>query len=266
MRHWKKVKDKRFLGIGVGVHGLVDHKKGISLYAPHFKWKNVKVKENLEEEFALPVWVDNDVRVMALGEKWAGDGEKFKNFIFINAGYGIGSAIIINNQLYYGLNMTAGEFGHMSIVEDGPKCSCGNHGCIEALASVGRIIKRYKPEFKNFNDYDKTSLIWDDFVKSAINGKKQTKDILIESANYLGSGVANLVNLFNPEAVIIGGELMKVEKIVMPEIIKQVKTKSLDVPGESVKIAAATHSEKYGVIGAASKVMQEYFNIEKDGR
>lgn len=129
-------------GIGVGVMGLVEPKSGVLHFSLHHNWKDLPIKSILEEEFKLPVIVDNDSRAMVLGEYWFGAGRGVKNLVLINVSDGIGSGMIINGKLYYGVGGIAGEIGHASISYNGPKCGCGNYGCLETFVSGLAIVTR----------------------------------------------------------------------------------------------------------------------------
>ena len=121
-----KIDKEKILGVGVALHGIVDARTGISIHALYYGWKNINIKEKLEEELGLTVYVDNDVRAMALGESWFGATKDIANFVTLNISNGIGAGIIINNTPYYGVNFSAGEIGHIVVEADGDKCNCGN--------------------------------------------------------------------------------------------------------------------------------------------
>ena len=191
----------RIYGLGVGVHGMVDPVRGYSLYAPHFKWRDIPVRKELEERLKIPVLIDNDVRVMALAEKWNGRND----FVLINTGPGIGAAIVLDGELYYGRNYSAGEFGHMTIIKDGPLCSCGNTGCLEALVSTDNLVYRYKPGLKEQISRQELDEEWVKLLDEAREGEEGACQIIGEIGEYLGMGLSNLVNLLNPDEIILAG-------------------------------------------------------------
>ena len=127
--------NQRILGIGVGFHGVVDYKSGISIYAPAFDWRFVNIKALLENEFKIPVIVDNDARVMVLAEKWFGKYRSLKNLIFLSLDSGVGGGILIDGKIFRGSNSASGEIGHIRVKDNGVKCLCGNYGCLETIAS-----------------------------------------------------------------------------------------------------------------------------------
>ncbi|MFW5992437.1 MAG: ROK family transcriptional regulator [Halanaerobiaceae bacterium] len=131
-------------GIGIGMHGLVDYARGISIYPPAFGWTNTPVAEPLKREFDLPVIMENNVRALTLGENWFGAARKLRDFICLKVGPGIGSGIFTDGKLFRGTSNSAGEIGHTMVDEDGPLCTCGNYGCLESLASIPAIVGEQK--------------------------------------------------------------------------------------------------------------------------
>lgn len=249
----------KIIGLGLGIHGPVNPRKGLSLYAPHFNWKNKNIKEEMVKLVDYPVFIDNDVRMMALGEKWGGVGKNYDNFIFVNLGYGIGSGIIINGELYYGNDWTAGEFGHMTILEEGPICSCGNQGCLEAVISIDHLVKKYFNESEKSNLYLETKQQWTMLNQEAQREKNAARNIILEAANYLGTGLANLVNLFNPRAIILGGDMMTAEDYILPVVREKVNSKSLQITADGMEIHSSSYRELAGARGAATAVLEDIF-------
>ena len=137
-----KIEKEKILGAGVALHGIVNARTGMSIYSPYYGWKEINIKEALENELNLGVYVDNDVRAMALGESWFGITKDISNFVTLNISNGIGAGIIINNKPYYGVDFSAGEIGHIVVEGDGDKCNCGNYGCLETVASNNNITKK----------------------------------------------------------------------------------------------------------------------------
>ncbi len=253
------IEANKIYGLGVGVHGMVDPEKGYSLFAPHFKWRDIALKERLEEEFDLPVFIDNDVRVMALAEKWNGRD----NFLFVNTGSGIGAAIVLNGNLHYGRDYSAGEFGHMIVEKDGPLCSCGNNGCMEALISTDRLVRQYNSDINGKISHQELHSGWLELLDDARNGDRNVLDIIADTAEYLGMGLANLVNLLNPEEIILGGEFVEGADLILSLLQEEVKDKTLEIPGKELLIEVTTFGEWVGAIGGATMVLQELFNFKE---
>jgi len=137
-----KLPVSKYLGIGLGMPGLLDTSSGSVLFSPDFKWENVNLTGPVKSRFSMPVYMTNVTRAMAVGEKYFGLAKNVDHFLCINLGYGIGSAIMIHNEIYSGSSDSSGEFGHMTLEKNGPQCSCGNYGCLEALASANAMSKK----------------------------------------------------------------------------------------------------------------------------
>ncbi len=232
-----KVKIK---AIGIGAPGPILYEKGIVVEAPNMPgWKRVHLKEIFEKEFRVPVFVDNDANCAALAEAWFGAGKFVKHFLYITVSTGIGGGIIIDKKLYRGAIGAAGEFGHMIIdSENKYQCACGNHGCLEALAS-GTAIKKI------------TGMDAIAAHLAAHQGDKKAKKALDEVAHYLAIGIANLVNIFNPEMIVIGGGLSNMWQHIGLPVKKEFKKYALTLPAKSVKIVRAKLKGDAGVLGAA---------------
>ena len=233
----RKVKIK---AIGIGAPGPILYEKGIVVEAPNLPgWKRVNLKKILEKEFRVPVFVDNDANCAALAEAWFGAGRFAKNFVYMTISTGIGGGIIINKRIYRGAIGGAGEIGHMTIDPNGPKCGCGNYGHLEALAS-GSAIKK------------KTGMDAISVELAARQGDKKALKAIQETAHYLAIGISNLVNIFNPELIIIGGGLSNIRELLFVPIRKEFKNYALTLPAQSVKIVRAKLGTKAGVLGAAA--------------
>ena len=265
------IKIDSIMGIGIGVHGIVNSSEGISIYAPAFKWRNVDIKRILEDEFNLSVFIDNDVRAMALGEMWFGAARGVDDFVFINIGSGIGSGIMIGGELYKGASYGAGEIGHISIDDSGPKCNCGNYGCLEVMASGPAIARRVINQIKMGKSTLVTGLVNDDLTKisgeiiyeAARMGDAVASDTLQETGRYIGIAVSSLINILNPRLILIGGGVSMAGDFIFRPLIEVAKKKSMKDSGENVSIMPAGLMENCGVIGAATLVIKDFFQIPK---
>lgn len=250
----------KIFGVGIGIHGLVDTDKGISLYAPHFNWHDIEIKKQIEQKVDYPVIIDNDVRMMAYAEKWEGKDD----FIFIYTGYGIGSAIVLDGNLLHGKNWSAGEFGHMTIKEDGPDCICGDKGCLNALISVKNLVKKYYDNLPEELGHEEIEKRWNNLVLDAKSGKKAAKKIFEDVGKYLGIAIANVINLLDPQHIIIGGVYTSAEDILYPIIKKEVEKHALKQALKNVKITSTSFGENIGSIGAGNRLIEEIFTLEDD--
>ena len=262
------VEKEKIKGIGVGISGIVDYQKGICLFCPNIKgWENVPVKRLLEEKFGMEVSIDDSSRMAALAEHWCGLARKVENFIFVNVGVGMGSGIFTNGQLYRGSRGTAGELGHTTIDENGPRCQCGNRGCLETLVSGPAIIRRTRERLEE----GVVSLIGEmsggDFAKitpemvaqAARKGDKLAFNIMEKTGRYLGIGIANAVNLFNPELVIIGAGVSGAGDLFLDTVKRTVKARALHTASTSVDIKLSELGDITAARGAAILVLKEIF-------
>lgn len=263
---------QRIIGIGIGMHGLVDYIKGISIYPPAFGWDNVQVAEIIGEEFDLPVILENNVRALTLAENCFGVGKNLNNFICLKVGAGIGSGIFIDGHLYRGASNSAGEIGHTMVDEDGPLCTCGNYGCLESLASNPAIVRRvekllkqgavsgiYSILEKHLEDLD-LELVF----HAAHCGDHLARQILENTGVYLGTAISNLVNILNPEAVIISGEIVMAGDIILEPLRATVHNRALNYPLKHLKIISSKLNKDGVAIGAAALIMESIFNLDSE--
>ncbi|QCX33914.1 ROK family transcriptional regulator [Caloramator sp. E03] len=257
------------LGIGIGVHGIVNPIEGVSLYAPNFNWENLNIKSIIENQFDLPVFIDNDVRVMALGEKWFGAAKSVRDFVFINVGSGIGAAIFINDKLYRGSLFGAGEIGHISIVENGPRCSCGNFGCLEVMASGTALEKKIISDINlgkesiilNLVNEDLSKITGEIIYEAAKMGDRLAINTFYDIGSYLGLAVSNLINILNPEMIIIGGGVALAGDFILKPLRNITYKKSMKHLSQKTTILSSYLKEDCGVIGAATLVFDDFFNV-----
>ncbi len=259
-------KDK-YLGIGVGMHGLVDTEQGISIFAPNLKLHDIPLKALLEEEFNLPVEMENDVRALALAESWFGQGQGIANFICINIASGLGAGIVLDHKLYEGSSFTAGEIGHTTIDIDGPQCTCGNHGCLEALAAGPAIAQRARNRIRQ----GQSSLLkaWTHANLEAITAKMVHEaaeqgdelaiGVLADTGRYLGIGIANLLNTLNPSRIILTGGVSRAGQFVLEPLKETVARRALEAPARAVSIVTSQMGEDASAIGAFTLVLRRIF-------
>ena len=262
---WKKIS-----GIGVAAPGLID-KEGTMLITPNFSWRDTPLRKILKREFYIPVFVDNNVNAMALAESEFGKGQGVKNFVFINVGMGIGAGVVINGELFHGESNCTGEIGHTTVDYNGPKCSCGNNGCLEVMASGPAIAKRAikaikegeKSLISELVNYDLNQISAEIVATAANQGDKLGRSIMEETGEYLGTGVANIVNLFNPELVIVGGGVARAGDLIFEPLKKAVQQRAFSVSAEVAKIIPVSLGKDCTVIGAAALVLKEMFKITR---
>lgn len=255
----------KFIGIGVGIHGLVDPKKGISIFAPAFKWHNIPIKSILEEKFNTKIIIDNDVRVMALGHKWFGEAAKNDNFALINLGEGIGGALVINGELYSGKTFGAGEIGHIKVTKRQYDCDCGNNGCLTTVASEEGIVERLKEnvikgEKSIFSTENINNITFEDVVNAANDNDELSINVIKNAGKYIGRAIGILINVFNPEKVILTGKILLVKDIIQDDISKNAYDSSIKENYDKTEIVYSTQ-EDLSVISAATLVLNDLFKV-----
>jgi glucokinase len=252
---------KQVGGVGIGAPGAVDFGAGTVIFAPNLTgWKDVSLKKELEKQLGVPVFVENDANIAVLGVHVAELKAKPKHVVGIFVGTGIGGGLIIHGEPYSGFNHTAGEIGHMVIDINGPKCGCGNRGCFEALASRTAIFQRIKAGVKDGEKTILTDMLGDsledlrsgDLRKAIRRGDKFVSKVIEQTAEYIGIGVSNLVNIFGPEVVVLGGGLMEaLSDEMMSVITKTAKDHAMPGTLKGVEIVASKLGDNAGITGAA---------------
>ncbi|WP_434642411.1 ROK family transcriptional regulator [Thermoanaerobacterium thermosaccharolyticum] len=257
---------KGILGIGIGVPGITDYKRGVVLKAPNLNWENVELKKMVEERFNLKVYIDNEANTGAIGEKWFGGGRNAKNFVYVSAGIGIGTGIIINNELYRGSSGLAGEMGHMTIDINDHMCSCGNRGCWENYASEKSLFLFIKERLEAGQEDDFLSgenidsLDINDIAGYAELGSQLAIDAINEISKNLSVGIVNIVNTFNPDLVLIGNTLSGIGDMLIDAVKQYVKEKCLVSRYNDVAIEISKLGMLERAIGAATLVISEVFS------
>lgn len=241
---------QKLIGVGIGIHGLVDPEKGKSIFAPHFNWNQVNIKKILSKKYQQPIFIDNDVRMMAAGEIWLGRD----NFVFINTGSGIGGALVFNSELYYGNSYAAGELGHLKLIDDGPQCHCGKKGCLEALAAKESIINRYQKLKQS-----KGKIKFDKIINNYQKGESEALIVIDDALKYFARAISNLINILNPEAIVIGGLFAEYEKILIDPLTQIVGRETITPTFKDLIITKSYYSNFAGAVGAANRVLNNFF-------
>lgn len=245
-------------GIGFGFPGQVDCDNGIVRIAPNIPgWVNVPIASIIEEEFGITTKIDNDVRCAALGELNFGAGKGCKNLICITVGTGIGSGLIVNGKLVRGASNAAGEIGHIKLqIHDGPICGCGDSGCLEALASGPSIVAMAEEyikggkstKYRELANPEITPYVVAEAAKQGDNVAKKIYEIIGE---YIGVGLSSVVNLLNPEKIVIGGGVADAGDLLFEPIIRTIKHRAMPIQGSAVEVVKAELGNTAGVIGAS---------------
>ena len=251
-------------GIGMGVPGLHRSAEGICLFSPNLAgWRNVDVVGPIRDELGLATYMLNDVKTATLGEHRFGAGRGYDHMVMITLGTGIGGGVISDGQLRLGSSEGFSEVGHMVIEVDGPLCTCGNRGCWEALAARDAIIRRMifalatgRPSrLAEAIEYDQSQITPALVAEYAAQGDPLAAQVWEESMMYVGVGVVNLVTLYNPQVLVIGGGIAQAGDLVFAPVLRTVKARAHMVPASSVKIVPSALGEDAAVVGGACLVL-----------
>jgi glucokinase len=245
------------LGIGVGFGGPVDHESGTIIRSHHvLGWSGFPMRQMLSDRFGIPVFLDNDANAGALGELLFGAAKGQKNVLYVNIGTGIGGAIIADGRLLRGERNLAGEIGHITVVRGGPRCGCGKHGCLEAVASGTGIARRAmelirKGELRTKLPTD--GVTSKDVFEAAMDGDELAIKVVDETVEHLAHGLGIAITLLNPSMVIIGGGLSEApEELLLNPLNERLKRYAFDVALEGLKLVNAKLRYDAGVLGAAA--------------
>ncbi len=258
---------KQVAGVGIGAPGAVDFGAGTVIFAPNLEgWKDISLKKELEKILGVPVFVENDCNISALGVYAVELKSKPHSMVGIFVGTGIGGGLVIDGELYSGFGHTAGEVGHMVLEINGPKCGCGNKGCFEALASRTAIFQQIKAGIKDGQKTLLTEMLGDDLTdlrsgdlrKAIRRGDKFVDRIIEGAAEYIGIATANLINILNPEVVVLGGGVIEALADEMMSVIIET-AKDYAMPGtlKGVEIIASKLGDNAGITGAAVLARRE---------
>lgn len=221
--------------ISVVMNGMVDSENGISIFSPHYNWKNINLKRRLEGKFKVKVFVENDVRAMALTEKIFGSCKENQNFVVMNIGDGVGGSIFLNDAPYHGYGSISGELGHMVVRRNSPeKCSCGKKGCLETEVSNVAIIKKITSQIK-LNNYsslkntlvEKGVLTINDVLKGVAEKDMLTFNIVLEAIHMIANAIDGIISVINPEKIVLFGEIFQ-NRFLFETLVNEIKKFTLD--------------------------------------
>lgn len=246
--------------IGIGTPGPLDSEKGIILDPVNLPFKNFNIKHALEKQFNLPVFIDNDGNAAALGEYMFGAGVGTKNMIYITVSTGVGGGAIINEKIYRGSTCNALEIGHISIIPDGPRCKCGNYGDLEVLCSGTAIARQAREALEqgletSLKNYENPKS-YDVYVESQ-KGDKVSLDILEKTFNYLGIGMANVVSIFDPDMIVIGGGVSNIGDMLFDKVREVIKSRCFKSMADNCKVVPVKLGTDAGLVGALALAIVE---------
>ena len=248
--------------VGVGAPGVILVNKGIVVKSPNFPdWNNLPLKDELEKALSIPVFIENDANAAALGEKWRGAGRDVTSMILLTLGTGVGGGIILDNKIWHGADGMAGEIGHMTLIPDGRSCTCGNNGCLEMYASARGIVRSYREELEKLKQSATVKDVTSEIVyQAAREGDAVARGVMKDMGRMLGIGIASLINIFNPEMVVIGGGVKDAWPLFIGATYEEIMKRAFQVPAERIEIVPSSLGDDAGMVGAAA-VALEHHNI-----
>lgn len=251
----KLIKDNQLnrlniLGVGLGLPGPIDVQQGIVHFFPNIAgWKEVKLKNILETRLKLPVFLDNDANLMCLAESRLGAARGFKNAVCVTLGTGVGGGLIIDGGLYRGLSFASGELGHIPINERGPACNCGGIACLEAYIGNNRLKNEAKRLFRR-------DISLEELSELAKRNNRKALGLWLEVGRHLGIALVGIVNLLNPDCIVIGGGVANAGKVLLDKIKEIILNRAMSIQAKHIKVFRAKLGNDAGLIGAAILVKE----------
>jgi glucokinase len=254
----------RIVGVGIGCPGPLDLERGLVISTPNLGWANYPIRDRIAEGIGLPAALDNDANCATLGEWWCGAGRGVDHLAGVTLGTGIGGGLILDGRLVRGACGTAGEFGHTTIDFNGRRCACGNYGCLEAYASGPNIAARaregieagYRSAIVDLVEGDLSRITAVTVYDALLLGDRHAHEVMLETSKVLGAGIANIVNVFNPEMVVIVGGVTRAGEHLFAPLRAEVRRRAFDVAVEACAIVPG-ELDSAGVIGAAGVFIHE---------
>jgi glucokinase len=246
--------------VGVGAPGVIQVDKGIVVKSPNFPdWNNLPLKDQLEKALDVPVFLENDANAAALGEQWRGAGQGIRSMLLLTLGTGVGGGIILADKIWHGADGMAGEIGHMTLIPDGRPCTCGNVGCLEMYASARGIVQSYREALgkSSIQVSDALKKITSEQVYEAARaGNEIAVRVMKDMGRMLGIGIASLINIFNPERIVIGGGVKDAWPLFIDATREEVMKRAFEVPARRTEIVPSQLGDDAGMVGAAAVALQ----------
>jgi glucokinase len=249
-----------FLGVGIGSPGPLDRVSGVVLTTPNLGWRDFPLRDEVANRLKLPASLDNDANCATLGEWWQGAARGCSNVVGLTIGTGIGGGLILEGKLYHGASDVAGELGHTTIDSTGRRCKCGNYGCLEAYASGPAIAERAREELNGVDNSILAEMVDGDLDRitaqtvydAAGRGDTTAREVVRDTARFLGAGVANLLNIFNPDCVVVMGGVTQAGEALMEPLRSEVRRRAFRPAVEACRIVIGTLPGTAGVVGAVA--------------
>jgi len=253
----------RQAGIGVATPGLVDHHSGIVRQSTPLGWEGVPLKAMLQQRLGLPVLVERDCFAGAAGEVWHGSGQQHRDLVFLLVDMGVGASVVVNRQGLRGAHCGAAQVGHMTVDINGPRCNCGNYGCLEAVASGMALSRRMSAASRLAREPGapgpERPLDLPSILQASIDGDRQALGLLEEAGHYLGLAVANIINMYDPEVVVIGGAMPLTSPKLFSVMCSTAKARALPLLAGQVRMTLPHFGREACAVGAATLVLERFF-------
>ena len=258
-----------FAGIGIGAPGPLNRQTGTVIQSPNLGWRNFPLRDLISNAVNLPAVLDNDANCATYGEWWLGAGRNVDTLIGLTLGTGIGGGIVLHGEIFHGVSDAAGEIGHMTIEANGRKCPCGNYGCLEAYASGPAIARRAIEGLEAGAESLLSDLAGDKLenitaatvYEAVVHGDTYANEVMRETAKFLGAGVANVINIFNPDMIVISGGVTKAGDHLFVPLRSEVRRRAFKSALDACQITAAQLPGTAGVIGAAGVFKKDHFGV-----
>lgn len=253
------------VGVGIGCPGPLDLDAGVIVETPNLGWDGYPIRDRISEVLDMPATLDNDANCATYGEWWMGAGRGMSSLVGLTLGTGIGGGIVLDGKLVRGASGSAGEVGHMTIDLNGRRCACGNYGCLEAYASGPNIAARaregievgYRSSIPELVDGDLSSITALTVYEALVGGDAYAQEVMLETAKFLAAGIANLVNVLNPERVVLVGGVTRAGEHLLGPLRSEVRRRAFDWAARACTIVPAELPETAGVIGAVGVFISE---------
>ena len=249
-----------FLGVGIGAPGPLDRERGLVIVAPNLGWRDYPLRDRVHDLVGLPSTLDNDANCATVGEWWRGAARGGRNVVGLTIGTGIGGGLVIDGKLYHGASDVAGEFGHTTIDSTGRRCKCGNYGCLEAYASGPAIADRAREALWEGANSTLLQLVGGDAAlitaqtvyDAAEQGDEIAREVVRDTARFLGTGIANLLNGLNPDVVVVAGGVTQAGEALFGPLRNEVQKRAFKPAVQACRIVPGALPGTAGVVGAVA--------------
>ncbi len=255
-----------FAGVGVGSPGALDRARGVVVVAHNLRWRDLPLRALIAERVGLPASLDNDANCATLGEWWTGAARGAHNVVGITLGTGIGGGLILGGRLYHGASDVAGEVGHTTIETAGRRCACGNYGCLEAYASGPNIALRAREALEvgetsilpDLVGGDLTQITAATVYEASDRGDPLAREVVRDTARFLGAGIANLLNVYNPDVVVLAGGVMRAGEALFEPLRAEVRRRAFRPAVDAARIVPGALEGTAGIVGAARMFLDQH--------